>query len=1721
MKKRFSFTEGTPQKRHWNNEFTASLAKKMLILLGILLLPNISNATIRIFEVSKTSYVYIDNGAAIADPGSLPAAVDSVNKYSTDSCMITFNLQENDTIKVTSYVAKEITNETYTLLDGGKNGAKIKTYYDYFSISGANHVVLKNLEFVKDDGSNALKIQLSVVDEITNCKFFDNSSTYGALNILSSTVTNINNCLFSKNKIGLSADAKSSVTVSDCQFTDNTVYGISGNGNKNLILRNCTFTGNTEGMRNFSGKAYNCAFNNNESASNLGSGDFYNCSFTQNSTAAIQGGAHVINRCHFTKNGTAINAIQSDVDSICYSYIGNNNIGINISQTQVKNIIGDTIVSNETHGILIQGPCTHIYDNVISNNRTGIEIGRTSIDSICGNTIISNRSSGVISSGRGVINVFSNNYIGTNSKFEALGNMEDGVQFSQTSATTPSEFKNNIIGNNRRYGINFEAPATKFTIESCYVGVAPDSTPIPNSISGIYIKNSRETVLKNSTIANNVSVGVKTEGFGTLTISDCSIYGNKDYGVQILSSAVANINNCLFLKNTNGLVTDTLSTITLTDCQFADNNKGILGYSSKNLILRNCTISGSNEGLLAFSGKAYDCVFKNNESASYLGLGDFYNCLFTQNSTAAIQGGAHVINRCRFTENATAINAIRSAVDSICYSYIGNNDIGINISQIQVKNIIGDTIVSNKTHGILIQGLCDHIIDNVISGNEIGIEIGRTTIDSICGNTIISNKTSGVISSGRGVLNVFSNNYIGTNSKFEALGNMEDGVQFSQSSSIPTEFKNNIIGNNGRYGINLEASIPQLTIESCYVGVAPDSTPIPNAKGGLYIGSQNHKTVLKNSSFAMNGGTGVKAAVQGEMSLSGCSFYGNKGYGVYFASETTPYNLVVDNCVFEKNDSSAIYTNYPHAGEGSNYVASSITNTLFLKTQWVHSINKAIETNNPLSAPIITSITEDENGYLIITGKADSIGASYIELYLNDGESETATKFIASDSTDAEGNFSIKTGITTYEANIIATSSYSNETSAFSKTLIHYNKSRKEYFVKVDGTGNGSSWENAMDGKGFVSMMERVPDSVTFHLAAGTYDLQELAEKTEVQITRPTTIIGSYPADAKTGDVATPFKNTTLLKTGYFRINTSGDVVFDGLRFETEFELGAYNEQMNKQPGLTITLKNSVVVGKENSTNAIFASHKGKTILYNDSIIGNYTYSAIAVNGSDTLIAKNCYVSGSGCKGGIVTDGYAEIDSTIITGNMQFGVFQNGTGGQMTAIKNCIITRDGSVNDKEKGIGIRMSGNTANIINNLVGIDANGDVKGFDIGVLIEMTTISSIVEGNIIAGNDSIGIVINGGTNLVKGNYIGTDKNFNDLGNGSDGLLIGARSKVNFPSSLDSANYIGFNKRHGIYSQGSMTACNASFNYIGVTPQGDPMPNGEYGIYMETSRQDQNIKGNLIGFNGKGGVHYEDYYTTITENLFFGTNGKAISDRRTSYQLAIPSIIQVKKDNDRILVEGTTDTFRVSTVELFATNGGLQTAHVFLGNTVTDSTGAFSFAIPEEKLSEYGDTICFSATATYEMGGTSNLSDPFCCENCQCVIDTTVLPVDTILVGESYLGQTYTEAGYYDNIFEVLKRPNGCDLVIKYSLLVLPNEGTGVENQLAGSKSIYPNPATNVLYVTNSSTFSYVIQNMLGHTVMEGSSNNGSIDISDLPQGLYFLRLGNEVLFQFVKSQE
>ena len=45
----------------------------------------------------------------------------------------------------------------------------------------------------------------------------------------------------------------------------------------------------------------------------------------------------------------------------------------------------------------------------------------------------------------------------------------------------------------------------------------------------------------------------------------------------------------------------------------------------------------------------------------------------------------------------------------------------------------------------------------------------------------------------------------------------------------------------------------------------------------------------------------------------------------------------------------------------------------------------------------------------------------------------------------------------------------------------------KDYYVKISGEGDGTSWEQALSPKDFAAHFALVGDDVTFHIAAGTY----------------------------------------------------------------------------------------------------------------------------------------------------------------------------------------------------------------------------------------------------------------------------------------------------------------------------------------------------------------------------------------------------------------------------------------------------------------------------------------------------------------------------------------------------------------------------------------------------------------------------------------------------------
>lgn len=84
-----------------------------------------------------------------------------------------------------------------------------------------------------------------------------------------------------------------------------------------------------------------------------------------------------------------------------------------------------------------------------------------------------------------------------------------------------------------------------------------------------------------------------------------------------------------------------------------------------------------------------------------------------------------------------------------------------------------------------------------------------------------------------------------------------------------------------------------------------------------------------------------------------------------------------------------------------------------------------------------------------------------------------------------------------------------------------------EVYVKKDGQGNGTSWDDAMGEADFFAALPLAKEGTTFYVAAGEY---VKTESSPVWLRNGIKVIGGYPATAKKGAVSDPVNNHTVLK---------------------------------------------------------------------------------------------------------------------------------------------------------------------------------------------------------------------------------------------------------------------------------------------------------------------------------------------------------------------------------------------------------------------------------------------------------------------------------------------------------------------------------------------------------------------------------------------------------------
>jgi hypothetical protein len=170
---------------------------------------------------------------------------------------------------------------------------------------------------------------------------------------------------------------------------------------------------------------------------------------------------------------------------------------------------------------------------------------------------------------------------------------------------------------------------------------------------------------------------------------------------------------------------------------------------------------------------------------------------------------------------------------------------------------------------------------------------------------------------------------------------------------------------------------------------------------------------------------------------------------------------------------------------------------------------------------------------------------------------------------------------------------------------------------------------------------------------------------------------------------------------------------------------------------------------------------------------------------------------------------------------------------------------------------------------------------------------------GNVISGNTHVGIEVSGDSNVIAGNYIGTDATGSvSVPNGMEGVWIapGGENNVVGGSTPGERNVISGNRLFGVSISGPGASGNVvKGNYIGVDATGGARLANRYGVAISRAAQNNTVGGtgqgerNVISGNG-GGVlirHSETSGNVVMGN-YMGTDSTGSQPLPNAYAVWI-----------------------------------------------------------------------------------------------------------------------------------------------------------------------------------------------------------------------------------------
>ncbi len=321
-----------------------------------------------------------------------------------------------------------------------------------------------------------------------------------------------------------------------------------------------------------------------------------------------------------------------------------------------------------------------------------------------------------------------------------------------------------------------------------------------------------------------------------------------------------------------------------------------------------------------------------------------------------------------------------------------------------------------------------------------------------------------------------------------------------------------------------------------------------------------------------------------------------------------------------------------------------------------------------------------------------------------------------------------------------------------------------------------------------------------------------------------------------------------------------------------------------------------------------------------------------------------------------------------ILANARYGILLTGPSNN---IGNADVRgRNIIAGNNQEGIFLTNSSCDLNVIrNNYIGTDIGGTLDRGNVGDGIFIATgadTNSIVE-NVVSGNNATGILVEGNSNKIQNNKIGTNAAGNaDLGNTLSGVWIYAGSGnfvgVDGDNSGDSSesNLISGNDSFGVYFQGDSNNNIVAGNFIGTNATGTAaIGNSSGGIIFLND---------LLGDNNRIGTNADGTSDLLERNIISGNLNYGIVDFGVGTTIA-GNYVGTKADGLSALANAQGG---VSLGSSGATVGGTATAarNVISGNDGFGVSISTSFGTGNTVLGNY---IGVDANGTAAVANTSS----------------------------------------------------------------------------------------------------------------------------------------------------